>query len=305
MNATLLGSDGVSASDRGLAFGDGLFETLLWQGGRLQWWPDHWARLATGCRLLNLPLPDEAALLEAIESEVAAFLHGGSTDRHADLVIKLIHTAGPSRRGYPRPALLEPTTRILVSQRPPSVVERFSHGVDVGLAGRPLAAGIPPLAGLKHLNRLPQVLARSAVPTDGTVFDLLQCDDAGRVLGGSASNLFWREDGRWHTPPVVGSMIAGTVRARLIRHLAARVEPLASGRMALCDAALLTNAVMGVVPIGRLADRALDPVPAQTVATAHADWQCRHGADRQLNPYTCWMSVASESVDLEHLKYSP
>jgi len=301
MNAQALPDDVIAIDDRGLAFGDGLFETMLWRAGRLQWWPDHWARLTTGCRMLALPVPDEARLLQSIEARVAAFLDNGVIDRHTELVVKLIHTAGPSQRGYARSAEIEPTTRVLVSRRPPNPPEAASAGVSVALGRRPLAAGIPQLAGLKHLNRLPQVLARRAIPVDGSLFDHLQQDDAGRVLGGSASNLFWWEGGRWHTPPVAGSMIAGTVRARLIRHLEARIEPLAFGRLALCEAALLTNAVMGVIPIGRLAGRVVDPVPAQAVATAHADWQHHHAAGRRGNPYTCWMDVTKNSGDLGHL----
>jgi len=290
----------IAPTDRGLAFGDGLFESLRWQGNLL-WWPDHWARLSAGCRRLGLPVPDEAALLEAIGSEVATFRQKAATDRHADLVVKLIYTAGPSQRGYARPSELEPTARILVSQRPPLPGSLHSDGVVVDLARQPMAAGIPSLAGLKHLNRLPQVLARAGVPGDSSVFDTLQVDDSGRVLGGTSSNLFWYEQGHWYTPPVQGGMIAGTVRARLIRHLDARVEPLATGRLALVESAFLCNAVLVVLPIGQLSGRALSLLPAHEVVDVHAAAERRFGRDRESNPYTCWMDVARSSMDLRHL----
>ncbi len=290
----------VAPTDRGLAFGDGLFETLRWQGDLL-WWPDHWTRLSVGCHRLGLPVPDESVLLDAIDTEVAVFRETAGTDRHADLVVKLIHTAGPSQRGYARPPQPDPTTRILVSQRPPLPGSLHSEGVSVDLAGQPMAVGIPALAGLKHLNRLPQVLARAAVPGDGSVFDTLQVDDSGRVLGGTSSNLFWFEQGHWYTPPVQGAMIAGTVRARLIRHLDARIEPLASGRLALAESAFLCNAVLGVLPIGRLSGRALSLLPAHEVVDVHVAAERRLGRDRASNPYTCWMDVARSSMDSRHL----
>lgn len=290
----------VMPTDRGLAFGDGLFETLRWQGD-LHWWPDHWARLSVGCRRLGLPVPDEETLLAAIDSEVTAFRQASGTDRHADLVVKLIYTAGPSQRGYARPAEPEPTTRILVSQRPPLPASLQSEGVAVDLAKKPLAVGIPTLAGLKHLNRLPQVLARAAVPGDGSGFDALQVDDAARVLGGTSSNLFWFEQGHWYTPPVQGAMIAGTVRARLIRHLDARIEPLGSGRLSLAESAFLCNAVLGVLPIGRLSGRPLSLLPAHEVMRAYAALERRFGRDRGSNPYTCWMDEARSIMDLRPL----
>ncbi|MBD3816275.1 MAG: aminotransferase class IV, partial [Halothiobacillus sp.] len=101
----------------------------------------------------------------------------------------------------------------------------------------------------------PQVLARAAWPEG--VDECLIHDENGLVLGGTQSNFFWLENGRWFTPPIQGSAIAGIVRALLCRYLDVTVAPVSLGRLALAQAAAISNAVRGVLPIGRLAGRVL------------------------------------------------
>ena len=284
----------IDPSDRGLAFGDGLFETILCCAGRLLWWPDHWARLSEGCRALGLPQPDETAVLARIGAEIDSMADAGRVDR--EHVVKLIYTAGPGQRGYRRPQTIRPTLLVRVASLPSERVDLRRDGVDLGVAQAPLMVGFESLRGLKHLNRLPQVLAR-AEWSDAEAscghghFDRLQFDTGGRVVGCTAGNFFWLENGRWHTPPVTGSAIAGTVRARLIHHLPARITPLARGRLAVAESALITNAVWGALPVRQLAGRPIDPVPAGRVMAEHDEWQRQHGLDRRANPYTAWMTT--------------
>ena len=134
-------------------------------------------------------------------------------------------------------------------------------------------SGSAALRGLKHLNRLTQVLAQEALPADHG--EALMTDGAGRVVSGTMSNLFWCERGRWHTPPLTDGAIAGTRRAWLIEALGAEVTPCAVGRLALAEAAFLGNAVSAWRPIVRLLGRDLDAGKPPTAALRSLEgfWQ--------------------------------
>jgi 4-amino-4-deoxychorismate lyase len=257
--------------DRGLAYGDGVFETLRLEAGQLMFWPEHLARLSFGCRALGLPEPDALALHDAMN---AAVLNSG----RMDAAVKLIYTAGAGMRGYQRAQSPTPSLAVLLSDLPETPRAWDNKGMVVGVLPMQSAGSLPTLTGLKHLNRLPQVLARAAWPAE--VDECLVCDAQGQLLGGTQSNLCWLEGNQWFTPPIAGTAIAGTVRGLLIRHFGVKVAPLAWGRLALAGAMVLTNAVRGVRPVGRVlwpkaalapnAGQALVLAPAQTLAVG---WQ--------------------------------
>ena len=234
--------------DRGLAYGDGLFETMRLSRGQLFWWPEHFARMSYTCCALGLPSPEEVELRAVIDSAVEK---GGKSEA----VVKLIYTAGSGQRGYLRAEPVEPTLTVLIGDVPAAAPEWSSQGLTIGLLKQTGGVPMSVLSGLKHLNRLPQVLARQAWP-DG-VDECLIHDENGLVMGGTQSNFYWQEDGRWYTPPIHGSAIAGTVRALLCRYLDVTIAPLSIGRLALAQAAAISNSVRGVLPIGRLAGRVL------------------------------------------------
>jgi 4-amino-4-deoxychorismate lyase len=250
--------------DRGLAYGDGLFETLRLSHGQLAWWPEHFARMSYTCCALGLPLPDAADVRAAIASAVAQ-------SGKSEAVVKLIYTAGSGQRGYLRAEPVEPALTVLIGDVPLSEPEGLSRGLTVGLLKQSGGVSMSALIGLKHLNRLPQVLAHGAWPPG--VEECLIHDENGLVVGGTQSNFYWQENGRWYTPPIHGSAIAGTVRALLCRHLDVAIAPVSVGRLALAQAAILSNAVRGVMPVGRLAGRVL-PLDALDRARALATrWQ--------------------------------
>lgn len=234
--------------DRGLAYGEGLFETMRLSRGRLSWWSEHFARMSYTCCALGLPLPDEVDVRAAIDAAV-------EQSGKSEAVVKLIYTAGSGQRGYLRAKPVEPTLTVLIAEVPAAAPEWSFQGLTIGLLKQSGGVPIPALAGLKHLNRLPQVLAREAWPEG--VDECLIHDENGLVMGGTQSNFYWQEDGRWFTPPIHGSAIAGTVRALLCRYLDVTIAPLSVGRLALAQAAAMSNAVRGVLPIGRLAGRVL------------------------------------------------
>lgn len=278
----------VVLSDRGLAFGDGLFETLFVNQGAPVALAEHLTRLRLGLMRLGLPEPSPQVVFGALAEAIG---EGEPTG-----VCKLIITAGSGPRGYRRPPV--PELEILASFGPlPPVPPRK---VAVELSPVPLV-GLPRLRGLKHLDRLAQVMAQQALPA-GPV-DALMTDAGGRVVSGTMGNLFWRERDGWHTPPLVPGAVAGTRRAWLLEALAARITPCAPGRLALAEAAFLSNALSAWRPIGQLLGRELHEVEQQPAAELRLIGGFWQPPEAVTNPWpaslseamaaTCWGRVAA------------
>lgn len=236
----------IEVSDRGLQYGDGVFETLDVLNGTPLFLQQHLLRLELGCRTLLIPCPD-FSLLTAEARQLTA---------NADMaVLKLIVTRGCGGRGYRQPAEVSPT-RILSLHPHPDYPQQFhDDGVKLRFCRKQLAIN-PDLAGIKHLNRLEQVMAR-AEWQDDEIQEGLMLDSEQRVVEGTMSNLFWLKHGILHTPPVDQCGIAGIVRglimalaqsagiAILERH-ASRDDVLAA------DELFVTNSIIGIWPVRQL-----------------------------------------------------
>ncbi|GAB2782686.1 aminodeoxychorismate lyase [Halomonas shantousis] len=224
--------------DRGLAYGDGLFETVLVRDGRPQLWEAHLARLFRGCRRLGLPLP-EREWLDALPAQAGSGLQ----------VLKLIVTRGSGGRGYLPPE--SPVPRLRWQAMPFAPAEsRWYHGVRVRHCQ--LRLGIQPrLAGIKHLNRLENVLARQEWDDSGVAEGLL-CDSEGHLIEAVSMNLLWMRKGRLETPDLAGCGVKGTLLETLCQRLP--VDPVRVGPEVLgeVEALWLVNSVQGAWPVIRL-----------------------------------------------------
>ena len=245
--------DEISVADRGLQYGDGLFETIAVVAGRPCLWDRHLARLRAGCERLAMPLPDTDRLAD----EAASLSRGQER-----AVLKLIVTRGEGGRGYRAPKPARPC-RILQLGPWPEYPEAWqSQGVRVRYCKMRLGHQ-PLLAGLKHLNRLEQVLAR-AEWDDPAVAEGLMLDLDGRVVEGTQTNLFAVTDGRLLTPPLDRCGVAGVVR-HLVHDKASQLgmpvaeEALDPTRLAAADALFLTSSLAGLWPVRELDGRSYEP----------------------------------------------
>jgi len=241
----------VDPRDRGLAYGDGLFETLrITADGTVPLWPWHLRRLQHGARVLGLPSLSESRYLSVVEEGVAAL--GGKPG-----VVKLTLTRGAGGRGYLPPSNSQPTLLWLAGPLPVWSDQLREQGIVLGLCGEPLHP--ESLAGLKHLNRLPQVQARREVARQGWHEGLL-LSPRRQPLEATAMNLFARFDGYWWTPDLQAARagVAGVMREWLCEHVTERGEtvvrdlrPLSQLRAA--QGLFLCNSVVGVLPVRKLA----------------------------------------------------
>ena len=237
-------SSAISVDDRGLQYGDGLFETMAATNGRVRNFARHMERLADGGRRLGLPVPDPN--LVAAECERALVGLGAGS-------VKLMVTRGPGPRSYRPPA--EPSvTRIVVSSAPKPRNDP-EDGIVVRLCDTPLGLN-PRLAGLKHLNRLEQVLA-CAEWDDPEVGEGLMLSMDGRLVCATAANVFLVAGGRLVTPEIRDCGVAGVMRQVVLKAAAAlgipvSIEDVRPEALDSADEVFVTNAVTGVRPVGEL-----------------------------------------------------
>ncbi|MEH6420437.1 aminodeoxychorismate lyase [Pseudomonas sp. CGJS7] len=238
--------DALSPHDRGRAYGDGLFETLRAHRGELPWWDRHWARLSHGARHLGLSLPEQ----EFAHAQARELLAGDGA------VLKLILNRGEGGRGYAPPAQAAPVWSLSRHPLPPAPPR---EGLALRWCRLRLAVQ-PALAGLKHCNRLEQVLAR-AEWDDPQVHEGLLLNADSELVGATAANVFVLRAGAWITPPVDRCGVAGVCRQALIDLANIQVRPLNAWDIAGSDAIFLCNAVRGILPVARLGERHWAPHP--------------------------------------------
>lgn len=238
-------TDALPADDRGLAYGDGLFETLRACNGILPLLDRHLERLFAGLRQLQFPPLPINLVAEELQRAARDFPDG---------VVKLIVTRGSGGRGYRRPSPVHARRIVQAMQAPQHVAAWRTHGIRVHLCETRLAAPAV-LHGLKHLNRLPQVLAR-AEWDDPEIHEGLMQDDAGNIIEGTMSNLFLVNAGTLQTP-AVGPGVRGVMRD-FVRELATiagfecREAPVRLADLHAADEVFMTNSVIGICPVVRI-----------------------------------------------------
>lgn len=239
----------IGVRDRGLLYGDGVFRTLLARHGRPLHWPLHYRKLQHDCAALGIACPDFGLLSE----ELSRLLPD-----HPDAVYKLIVTRGAAARGY-APAPDAVSTRIwdvaALPDYPPAWAER---GVRLHLCELRLGEQ-PRLAGIKHLNRLENVLA-AAEFTGSDAAEGLLLDAHGRVIEGTRSNLFLVAAGRLLTPALSRCGVAGVQRERVLTAAAGlglpcEVRDIALDELLAADEVFLCNSVFGLLPVAELGAR--------------------------------------------------
>lgn len=240
-------SDLVAASDRGLQYGDGLFETIAVIDGKPRLWERHMARLANGCDVLQLPPPDIELLLREAQQLC------GDRSR---AVLKIIITRGSGGRGYRFPEAMTPTRIVSLHPWPDYPVSYYTHGIAAALCRTRLAVN-PTLAGVKHLNRLEQVLARNELG-DGLQEGVMR-DLDGNVIEGTAGNLFIVEEGQLVTPTLSRCGVSGVMREVVLEQarqltIPAAIEAIDLPRLRNASECFVTNSVIGLWPLYRLDD---------------------------------------------------
>lgn len=231
----------ISAADRGLLYGDGVFETMRCVAGDIPLLDLHFARLDKGLARLGIPQPATDMRAAALQC---------ATER-GNGIVKLIVTRGEGGRGYRPPETTVATLVVEDFPLPRWPIEWFDSGVRIRTCATRLASD-DPLAGLKTLNRLPQVLARREWNDPG-IAEGIMLDGNAQVIEGTMSNVFYRLDECWYTPPI-NTGVRGVMRTLLREELGIEERVLPFEERDGIESMFVCNSVFGIWPVRRWDD---------------------------------------------------
>ena len=261
----------LRVQDRGLAYGHGVFETMRLYGGELPLLSRHRRRLARGLAALSIAVDDDA-----VDNTLNTLLAASPGDG----VIKLTVTAGIGGRGYrapddPHPVVIAQWLPLPPIPAAPATLQTCAYRLPIN----------PRLAGLKHLNRLDQVLAARELPPG---VHGLMLDAEGHVVEGLSHNLFIHDGVGWRTPPLDRCGVAGVMRALLLEEvmpgggIQAREAPLLPVDIATARAIFLCNSLAGILPVA--------VVDGRPVGAGRNDEVLREVVEKLTEKYPCFVA---------------
>ncbi len=235
--------DELAAHDRGLHYGDGLFETITVENMQLLCWDEHLKRLERGCIKLNIAVPDKNLL----KNEVSALINTESQG-----VIKIIISRGQGGRGYKILENIAPTRIISLYPWSYQYDQNSSSGVKTRICKYRYAKN-PFLAGIKHLNRLEQILARSEW-NDDSIAEGIVMDSENYIIEGTMSNIFCIIGKTLYTPDLSECGIEGIVRGKIIELVSnlkfnVEIKKMSLGFLMNAEEIFMCNSIIGVWPV--------------------------------------------------------
>jgi len=236
-------------SDRGLAYGHGLFETILLHQSELPLIDRHLSRLVCGANILNIPVKSTL-----IEQYLNLFLEQLESEAITDGVVKVVFTAGVGGRGYEPPSKIEPTIICSYSALPRDIAIYRKEAIAVRYCQHRLPTHCA-LAGIKHLNRLDQVLARNEWSSE-KFQEGLMFNASDHLVEAISANVFMKNiAGDWITPCLKHSGVSGVMRSLLMEEIfpacdiPISVAQITKDQLAKCQQLVVCNSVKGLMPV--------------------------------------------------------
>lgn len=247
-------TDGADVGDRGLHYGDGLFETLLLdEGGNIRFWPEHYQRLSQSAQRLNIECPHEVWFLRQLQPFTA---------KHEKLIIKIILTRGSKGRGLSMPDETIPNVYLL---QYPANNYTLNQSVNCFISSIKLPDN-PNLSGMKHLNRLDYVLATQELQLHPQYDEAILCSPDGHVVETIVHNLFFIRNDEIYTPDLSSSGVLGIMREIVLKHLKqggknVNIGDYSQSDVLDADECFICNSVQGIRPVIKLQERELPVGP--------------------------------------------
>lgn len=236
----------LDVRDRAFQYGDGIFETIAWRHNQAELWPLHMQRMRQACERLSLQMPDEKLWLDDIKK-----LELGES-----AVIKLVLSRGISGRGYAYDDA-DKSSRITLGYAWPEYPRKNQQGITACFCTTPVSINTA-LAGIKHLNRLDNVLARNEW-RDENIAEGFMLDHHQHVIEGTMSNVFCVLDDELYTPSLVRSGVNGVMRQRIVE-LAREMEipvneiEISKQNFINVDSIFITNSLIGIWPVTKIVE---------------------------------------------------
>ncbi|HEY9200803.1 MAG TPA: aminodeoxychorismate lyase [Gammaproteobacteria bacterium] len=238
----------IDVRDRGFQYGDGVFETIACKNGQLEFWQAHMQRLADACERLNLPAVPAQQWLD----DIAALQPQG------EAVIKLILTRGVSGRGYAYSDSEQQPLRVCALYPWPDYPPQNQQGINAIICKTPVSMNAA-LAGIKHLNRLDNVLARNEW-RDPHIAEGLMLDHQQHVIEGTMSNVFCVLDDQLYTPSLDRCGVRGVMREQIIQlaqsqGITLNEIEISQQNFLQMDEIFVSNSLIGIWPVSRIVDQ--------------------------------------------------
>lgn len=250
LNGDLIDPKGLAGDfykDRGLAYGHGLFESILYRESEVPLLQRHLHRICRDAKVLGIEVKPLT-----LETYLYQFINSLKEQGVTKAVIKIIVTAGTGERGYAPPAQIEPSVICTYSPLPADLQDQ-GQGISVRCCNHRLPVN-KTLAGLKHLNRLDQVLAR-AEWNSADYDEGLMLDSGDKLIEAISANVFVNIDGNWLTPDLKDAGVCGVMRSLMLNEvfldsqMQAKVAKIDIEQLNLCQEMFICNSIRGIVPV--------------------------------------------------------
>ncbi|MDH5257938.1 MAG: aminodeoxychorismate lyase [Gammaproteobacteria bacterium] len=240
-----ISEDVISFRDRGFQYGDGLFETLAVENGDVKNWELHWNRLCAGCERLFLPEPEKLLILSEIDHVVAGV---------GKEIVKIIISRGLGERGYGF-KVVSPTRVVSAYQWPDLRKENATDGVELFVCETRIARQ-PALAGIKHLNRLENILARHEWQSGQYAEGIMQ-DTENNVIEGTMSNLFMVKNNKLQTPDLSYCGVEGVIRQKILKiardeEIELEITNITLNELMQADEVFVCNSIIDIWPVNKI-----------------------------------------------------
>jgi 4-amino-4-deoxychorismate lyase len=247
----------ISPLDRGFAYGDGVFRTMRVQGGIPINWPLHYQKLVADCAAIGIVCPSAEVFMEDFQT---LFIHDALQDEIS--VAKIIVTRGEGERGYATPAITFPLRVLIKSDLPKYHASYYNEGVRLTCCETCLSKQTK-FAGVKHLNRLENVMARMEW-RDETIFDGIMFDESNNVIECTMSNIFARFGDELLTPSLSQCGVAGITRQQILAlskplTLSVKEATLTLEQLVLANEIVVCNSLYGAFQVSHIAENAWSP----------------------------------------------
>jgi branched-chain amino acid aminotransferase len=236
----------ISVFDRGVLYGDGVFETMRSYKGEIAFLDRHLRRLYASAEVIGLKIEKERRYLKYIIYKLL------KTNGLKDAYIRLSVTRGQGRVGLDASTANETSTILITKKFQPYPARLYKRGLKLATAsGR--RNKMSKAAGIKSLNYLDSILARIEAQKGGAD-DAILLNTKGDVAEAAVSNIFLIKGKKLVTPSVEGGIVAGITR-EVVLFLAAkaglkpeerRVKP---AELPKADEVFLTNTLMELMPV--------------------------------------------------------
>ena len=238
----------ISVFDRGFSYGDGVFRTMKIHNGLPVSWPFHYQKLVADCAGIGIVCPNAELLM----SDLQKLFENELFSEDKTQVAKIIITRGEGERGYAPPVITVPTRVVIKSELPHYAASNYEQGVQLRVCSIRLADQ-EKLAGIKHLNRLENVMARMEWRED-YIFDGLLLDCRGNVIECTMSNLFIRSGNELITPDLSLCGVSGITRQRIlglgsVLDLTMSVKTLTLEQLLQADEVIICNSLFGAFQV--------------------------------------------------------